>query len=499
MSLSSTALGAITLTNVVGFDTIPWKTVAPPSHEEEREINEKLVALEQHADEQTARALQGLVPIPARLWDMDVLDRVGLYSGFTDRYYALQKSYRQRTGEARREFRQRSQATPVQQSSGSNYSTATQKQPMQQKQGSPTPNPTPKQPMQTQGWPGPDPTLKQSMQNQGSPAPRDGQTQASQPQPSSPPKRLPLAVDEDFLSQMRALMGSGPSEEGNPPCTFPVLERNPRQRGGPYGRSSNEIDVLSSRGLCFRCGIKGHRATELDAPCKGHPVTAAAAIPALARASSARSSDYKAKLTHRASAEARTFEERHKYVNDMTAFFNEMVPKFLVVEELDADALAVIKNQLLAAGFNGDTLAGQSGPAASKQLMITERNLRKLILQSYQEGYVDHGMAKERAMAYNAKISLPKEEYEYLLDMKNPKNPLMVGARIGYEFKWRLLCKELNHPQWTDKLPFQNVYEAVDFSPILDPRPGSFFAGVKSGMKTARAEFCRRCEEEQSS
>lgn len=81
-------------------------------------------------------------------------------------------------------------------------------------------------------------------------------------------------------------MGCGPSEDNTPP----VHRQNPRQRGGPCGRSDNEVAILSGRGLCFRCGIKGHRATDEDAPCKGHPVMAAAAIPALSHASSAQSS-----------------------------------------------------------------------------------------------------------------------------------------------------------------------------------------------------------------
>lgn len=183
----------------------------------------------------------------------------------------------------------------------------------------------------------------------------------------------------------------------------------------------------------------------------------------------------------------------------MTAFFNEMMPKFFAIEQLDANGLGVMKKQLHAAGFDGNTSTDQSESAASKTLTITEGNLRKLILQSYHEGYVDSAMARERARAYNAKVSLKKEEYEYLLDKKNPKNPLMVGVRIGYQFTWRLLCRKFNRPQWTDSLPFQNVYEAIDFSPILDAQPGSFFAGVESGYNNAKAEFGRREQKEQSS
>lgn len=146
------------------------------------------------------------------------------------------------------------------------------------------------------------------------------------------------------------------------------------------------------------------------------------------------------------------------------------------------------KGKPAATSFDDNPATDQYASAVRKEYIWTEEDLQVLLLQHYQEGYVQLGMAAEHRRAYVLKTPGVRD-FEYIRNPRHPSHPVGAGANIGYDFTWRSLCRTHNRPEWGLDLPLQSELGEYDITPIIEPKKGSFFWGVKKGMDKAKEDF----------
>jgi hypothetical protein len=93
-------------------------------------------------------------------------------------------------------------------------------------------------------------------------------------------------------------------------------------------------------------------------------------------------------------------------------------------------------------------------------------------------------MTYEQKRALRLSIELPTESVAYLEDDRHPKNPECMGREIGYELTWSIACREMNRPEWDERL-VKRVWKFGDFSPMTEVVPGTIMAGICAGHETA--------------
>lgn len=141
---------------------------------------------------------------------------------------------------------------------------------------------------------------------------------------------------------------------------------------------------------------------------------------------------------------------------------------------------------------------GKSAAADIRKYALSDPEMRKFAEERYLNGYLDACTASEQRVALHEKLPLPRSIYAYLLDPNNERHPHQIGQNVGRTFGWRILCKDVEKPEWDDSIDPRQWTSTSQFWNVRDPvAKNSFFEGMQKGWQAATERMDAKLDEDE--